>query len=141
MSEVVVCDDLHLDRKVIVKALAHGTDPRRLLDELAALQAIRSKHVVQIYDVIRDDSGTIFAIVEEYLPGKDLTSLNPPATAIDFLRLVYPIAEGIADIHAHSRVHRDIKRQNMRYDGEGCVKLSTSGWQETLPPSPAHWNK
>jgi serine/threonine-protein kinase len=137
MSEVVVCDDLHLDRKVIIKTLAHGADPRRLLDELAALQAIRSKHVVQIYDVIREPSEAILAIVEEYLPGQDLTSIKPPTTAIDFLKLVYPIAEGVADIHAHNRVHRDIKRQNMKYDAEGCLKLFDFGLARDLAIEPS----
>jgi eukaryotic-like serine/threonine-protein kinase len=136
MSEVIVCDDLHLDRKVVVKTLASGADPRRLLDELASLQAIRSKHVVQIFDVIRDNSGDIVAIVEEYLPGCDLASIPPPTTAMDFLRLVYPIAEGIADIHAHDRVHRDIKRQNMKYDGEGCLKIFDFGLARGMQINP-----
>jgi eukaryotic-like serine/threonine-protein kinase len=76
MSDTIVCTDLHLERTVIVKTLKPGADSKRILDELAALQAIRSKHVVQIYDVIRDSKGNIEAIVEEYLPGNDLTSVR-----------------------------------------------------------------
>jgi eukaryotic-like serine/threonine-protein kinase len=127
MSDTIVCTDLHLERTVIVKTLKPGADSKRILDELAALQAIRSKHVVQIYDVIRDSKGNIEAIVEEYLPGNDLTSVRIPNNPDDFLRLAYPIAEGIADIHAHNRVHRDIKRQNMKYDAEGCLKIFDFG--------------
>jgi serine/threonine protein kinase len=56
-----------LDRLVVVKSIKSGVDPKRILDELSALQSIRSKHVVQIYDVIWDDDGTVQAIVEEYL--------------------------------------------------------------------------
>jgi serine/threonine protein kinase len=126
-SDVIICDDGHLDRTVVVKALKPGVDQRRLLDELAALQAIRSKHVVQIYDIIRDESDTITAIVEEYLPGEDLTRSSVPATVDDFLAMLYPIAEGIADIHAHGRVHHDIKRGNMKYDAEGCLKIFDFG--------------
>jgi eukaryotic-like serine/threonine-protein kinase len=127
MSETIVCTDTHLDREVVVKSLKPGADPKRILDELAALQAIRSKHVVQIYDVIRDDKGAVVAIIEEYLPGDDLTAVATPAAVDDFLRLAYPIAEGIADIHAHKRVHRDIKRQNMKFDAEGCLKIFDFG--------------
>jgi eukaryotic-like serine/threonine-protein kinase len=127
MSEAFVCRDTHLDRFVIIKALAPGTDPGRLLDELSALQEIRSKHVVQIYDVIRDTSGAIEAIVEEFLPGKDLESLPPADTADAFIRRIYPIAEGIADIHEHERVHRDIKPNNMKYDSENILKLFDFG--------------
>ena len=50
-----------------------------------------------------------------------------PTTANEFLLTVYPIAEGIADIHAHGRVHRDIKRGNMKYDAEGCLKIFDFG--------------
>ena len=72
MSNAALCMDPHLDRRVVVKSIKAGVDPRRILDELSALQAIRSKHVVEIYDVIRDDRGTVTGIVEEYLPRKDL---------------------------------------------------------------------
>ncbi|MBU6464331.1 MAG: serine/threonine protein kinase [Bradyrhizobium sp.] len=127
MSEAVVCTDTHLERQVVIKSLKPGADSKRILDELAALQSIRSKHVVQIYDVIRDSSGNVVGIVEEYLPGDDLTSVSSPKNADEFLRLAYPIAEGIADIHTHNRVHRDIKRQNMKFDAEDCLKIFDFG--------------
>jgi eukaryotic-like serine/threonine-protein kinase len=127
MSTAVVCHDQHLDRLVLIKSLAPGIDSRRLLDEIQALQIIRSKHVVQIYDLIWNGAGEIIGIVEEYLPGKDLTSVGLPSKELEFLRLVFPIAEGIADIHAHGRVHRDIKRQNMKFDAENCLKIFDFG--------------
>src|SRR5580700_6672658 len=105
MSDTIVCTDTHLEREVVVKTLKPGADAKRILDELSALEAIRSKHVVQIYDVIRDAKGNVVAIIEEYLPGKDLTEISIPKNSAEFLRLAYPIAEGIADIHAHKRVH------------------------------------
>jgi serine/threonine-protein kinase len=127
MSEAYHCKDTHLDRDVLIKRLQPGTDPKRLLDELSALQTIRSKHVVQIYDLIIDDAKAPIAIVEEYLTGKDVTSCAPASTAAEFLVLIYPIAEGIADIHAHKRVHRDIKPVNMKLDAEGCLKIFDFG--------------
>jgi serine/threonine protein kinase len=127
MSTAILCQDQHLDRAVLIKSLSPGIDKRRLLDEIAALQVIRSKHVVQIYDVVLDKSGDIVAIVEEYLPGKDLTTVGQPKTEDEFLKLAYPIAEGVADIHRHGRVHRDIKRQNMKFDAEGCLKIFDFG--------------
>jgi eukaryotic-like serine/threonine-protein kinase len=64
---------------------------------------------------------------QEYIPGKDPTKAPKPNTPEELLRLIYPIAEGIADVHAHKRVHRDIKRQNMKYDAEGCLKIFDFG--------------
>lgn len=127
MSHAIVCEDVNLERKVLIKSLQDGIDPGRLLDELSALLEIRSKHVVQIYDVILGKDGNVAAIVEEYLPGKDLSSLSAPASADAALRLLYPIAEGISDIHAHNRIHRDIKPINMKYDAEGCLKIFDFG--------------
>jgi eukaryotic-like serine/threonine-protein kinase len=111
MSDVELYTDVHLERDVVIKTLKDGVDGRRILDELAALQTIRSKHVVQIYDVIKNGKGDVAAVVEEYIPGDDLTSAPKPKTAIEFLKLIYQIVEGIADIHAHNQIHRDIKRR------------------------------
>ena len=71
--------------------------------------------------------GDVIAIVEEYIPGNDLTSYATPKTAAEFLEIIYQIAEGIADIHAHDQIHRDIKRQNMKLDPEGCLKIFDFG--------------
>lgn len=132
MSDSYLCTDTHLDRPVVVKALKPGTEEKRILDELAALQAIRSKHVVQVYDVVRGPKGEIEAIIEEYLPGKDLMEAPKVTAPEEFLKLAYPIAKGIADIHAHGRVHRDIKPNNMKYDGEGCLKIFDFGLARTI---------
>jgi serine/threonine protein kinase len=127
MSDAIVCDDGHLERKVVVKILKAGVDSSRLLDEIAALQLIGSKHVVQIFDVIRDGTGAITGIVQEYISGGDLTKISPTSSSEEFLKILYPIAEGINDIHAHGIIHRDIKRQNMKYDAEGCLKIFDFG--------------
>jgi Protein kinase domain. len=54
-------------RKVAIKFVDDPEDERRLLDEISALQNVRSKHVVQIYDVFRDESAPCYGIVLEYL--------------------------------------------------------------------------
>jgi len=127
MSNAIVCTDRHLDRLVLVKSLDFGVDEKRLLDEIAALSSIRSKHVVQIYDVLRDKDGKLAAIVEEYLPGADLNSKIPISDPEEVMRIGYAIACGITDIHERGRVHRDIKPNNMKFDGENCLKIFDFG--------------
>ncbi len=123
-GSVIVYTDNNLDRKVAIKFLQPGGDHRRLLDELAALQRIRSKHVVQIYDVDHFEPGSRMGIVEEFIEGESLeTLLGKVAVDPDFLRLLYQAATGIADIHAVGIVHRDIKPSNMLIDGEGILKI------------------
>jgi serine/threonine-protein kinase len=116
-----------LDREVLIKELQLGVDQRRILDEVAALTSIRSKHVVQIYDVISDRRGAIVGIVEEYIPGPDLTGSIPVEDLNEFLRIAYAISCGLSDIHASGRVHRDIKPNNIKFDAEGCLKIFDFG--------------
>ena len=127
MSDTLLCKDKHLDRSVVIKALKPGIDQKRILDELTALTAIRSKHVVQVYDVIRGDKGRVEGLVEEYLEGPDISTAPAPANATEAMQLLYSISKGISDIHAHDRVHRDIKPDNMRRDKEGCLKIFDFG--------------
>jgi len=131
MSHARVCLDNHLGRNVLIKELQPGVDQRRLLDEIAALTAIRSKHVVQLYDVVRDAKSNIVGIVEEYIPGEDLLSLVPVSDLSLFLRTAYAMACGISDIHATGRVHRDIKPNNVKFDAEGCLKIFDFGLART----------
>lgn len=127
MSTAFKCKDKHLDRHVLVKMLAKGIDQKRILDEVKALSAIRSKHVVQIYDVLKDGSGAITALVEEFLPGQDLNEVVPIKDVGTFLRHTYAIACGLADIHAVGVIHRDIKPNNMKIDAEGCLRIFDFG--------------
>ena len=114
MSRVTLCRDTKLDRDVIIKALAPGVDEGRLLDEIRALQSIRSGYVVQIYDVIDDDDGDIVAVVEEYCDGADLSEWIDDIDEEQFYRFGYQFISGIAEVHACDVIHRDIKPHNVR---------------------------
>lgn len=127
MSHATLCRDTHLNRDVIVKELQGDQEQRRLIDEIISLSAVRSKHVVQIYDVVKNSHGEIVGIVEEYIPGEDLETLIPITEVGQFLRIAYGIACGIADIHAVNVVHRDIKPNNIKFDAEGCPKIFDFG--------------
>lgn len=131
MSTAFLCHDRHLNRNVLVKALQQGVDQKRILDEVKALSAIRSKHVVQIYDVLKNDSDAVIALVEELLSGDDLNAAIPIKNSDTFLRHVYAVACGLADIHAVGVVHRDIKPNNMKIDAEGCLRIFDFGLSRT----------
>jgi eukaryotic-like serine/threonine-protein kinase len=126
MSRVTLCRDSQLERDVIIKALALGVDEGRLLDEIKALQSIRSGYVVQIYDVI-DDDGDIVAVVEEYCAGSDLSDWAGDIDNDDFHRFGYELAAGIAEIHACGVIHRDIKPPNVRVSDSGDLTIIDFG--------------
>lgn len=128
MGEVIECTDLHLKRKVIVKRLQVGVAERRLLDEQKALAKVRSKHVVQLYDIVdlNDRVRGEKAIVIEYIDGQNLQIASYKSDR-QYLKILWQIACGLRDIHAAGVIHRDIKPQNIRLDTEGVVKIIDFG--------------
>ncbi|WP_026158289.1 serine/threonine protein kinase [Rhizobium leguminosarum] len=128
MGEILECVDLHLKRRVIVKRLQLGIDERRLLDEQKALAKVRSKHVVQLYDIVELHSGKKAnkAIVLEYIDGNNL-AIGAFAPDRTYLGVIWQIACGLRDIHDAGVIHRDIKPANIRLDSEGVVKIIDFG--------------
>ncbi|WP_350656132.1 serine/threonine-protein kinase [Psychrobacter sp. S1-30-MNA-CIBAN-0213] len=131
-SDVFYCHDTHLERKVAIKTIRDADQARRLDDEIEALLKIRSKHVVQVFDVIRvsdiaTDMDTV-GIVLEYINGEDLVeSKYHLQSHNDLLKVLWQIASGISDIHDAKLIHRDIKPNNMKLDSEGIVKIFDFG--------------
>jgi serine/threonine-protein kinase len=125
-GEVFVCTDTYLERSVAIKFLKDCTDVATLRNEIRFLSSVESKHVVQIYDLIGDS--TIVGLVQEYIPGEDLWEVSNKITDLShYIKILYQIASGIADIHAAGRIHRDIKPNNMKLDAEGIVKIFDFG--------------
>lgn len=127
MAEVIPCIDSILERKVAIKIMPESADQRRIQDELSALLKMRSKHVVQVYDVLRHNENDL-AIVQEFIEGKDLYDKDVmPQTSTEYLKLIWQLASGIADIHDLNIIHRDIKPNNMKIDPEGVLKVFDFG--------------
>lgn len=125
MAAVYPCRDTILERNVAIKILPNGQEQRRIHDELKALLKMRSKHVVQIYDLFFIEND--LAIVQEFIDGEDLFDIPKPDAVIDYLKLIWQIAAGLSDIHENKVIHRDIKPNNMKVDGEGILKIFDFG--------------
>jgi len=126
-GEVYICNDLQLERRVAIKFIQDVNQKSRLRDEFVALMRIRSKHVVQLYDVILADNDT-YGLVQEYVEGEDLLESDyPRRSELNYLKTVWQIAAGIADIHVTGIIHRDIKPNNMKTSAEGVVKIFDFG--------------
>lgn len=137
MAAVLPCRDTILERPVAIKIMPGGANRRRMQDELHALLRMRSKHVVQVYDVLKLGADDL-AIVQEFIVGHDLfePALAPQSTH-EYLKLVWQISSGIADIHSLDVIHRDIKPNNMKLDAEGVVKIFDFGLARDEGPSAA----
>jgi serine/threonine protein kinase len=128
MSRIYICEDRLLKRKVVVKYIENPRESRRLLDEIKALQSVRSKHVVQVYDLFHDSTIPGYGIVLEYVDGPNPGGIaNEQRPLESFASILYQIATGIYDLHSQGIIHRDIKLDNIKIDGSGIVKIYDFG--------------
>ena len=95
----------------------------RFQREAMTASAVRSRHVVEIFDVGTLDSGEHFIIMER-LDGQTLSArlrkqkrLSPAET----MQIASPLLEGLGAAHAAGIVHRDLKPANVHLGGDGGV--------------------
>jgi serine/threonine protein kinase len=125
---VWIYEDTDLGRRVAVKFMRPTEDADQLLKEVASLRAIRSKHIAQIYDLQFQKKTKRPALIQEYVPGPDLSFIAEEGVSTEVaLLILYQVASGIADIHAARKIHRDIKPTNIKRDAEGIFKLLDFG--------------
>lgn len=124
----VVClyQDLDLERDVAVKIIPPESSGKTVeSDEVKLLSKVDSQNVVTVFDVYELNNHLV--IVQEYLNGEPLDRIKGRITENKGLVIGYQIARGLRDIHSVDICHRDIKPKNMRFDGEGVLKIFDFG--------------
>ena len=136
MGTAALYMDTHLDRRVIIKSVENRTDVPRLMDEIRSLQRIRSRHVVEIYDVLVGDTAGDLAIVEDYVSGPDLEHLVlRGTTTVQWLDFQYQISSAVGDVHSQGVIHRDISPRNIKQDEFNYLKLFDFGLSRPIGPA------
>jgi serine/threonine-protein kinase len=146
MGSVWVAEDRVLGRRVAVKVLAEQFASQPLFvkrfEREARTAAALSGHpnVITIYDVGEHDGRPY--IVMAYLPGGTVRDRIKAGhvergEAVDWLR---DAASALDFAHARGVVHRDVKPQNLLFDGEGRVIVADLGiaraaYEDTLTKS------
>ncbi len=130
-ATVWLYQDDELDSLVAVKALADNWAQRqdvcdRFLEEARILRRADSDHVVRVYDIGEVDGTPYF--VMSYADRGSVADLVEPGASLPHSRVVDLLAQagdGIAVLHRHGVIHRDIKPQNLllRSTPEGGEKV------------------
>jgi serine/threonine-protein kinase len=115
--------------KVLHKHLANDRDLReRFAREARACAALRSEHIVQIYDLTEVDGAP--AIVMEFVDGMSLkdTIASGQTGSQEFMSTVaVHVLRALSVAHERGIIHRDIKPGNILVAKDGTVKVTDFG--------------
>jgi serine/threonine-protein kinase len=138
MGRVWIAEHLKLDTNVVVKFMskdvaATADGAARFSREASVAAAVKSPHVVQVFDHGVTPDGDAY-IVMELLEGRDLgahLSSQGPMAPREVAALVAQVAKALGRAHKVGVVHRDIKPENIFLcesdAGELFVKLLDFG--------------
>lgn len=126
---VIPLQDTFLRRVVLLKVMQDAANNAQLQTELKGLCKARSRHVVEVYDVIANEKGEITGVVIERLSGRDFSVFHKEAASNPqvYLKILYQLACALRDLHAVGIVHRDLKLDNFKESVAGVVKLFDFG--------------
>jgi serine/threonine protein kinase len=122
-----------LQRRILLKVLHkhHATDNdlyQRFVREAQACAALRSEHIVQVYELIEYEGSP--AIVLEYVDGTSLKNLIVTGTtrSLKYARKVaLHTLRGLVVAHDRGIIHRDIKPGNILVVTDGTLKVTDFG--------------
>lgn len=126
---VIPLEDTFLRRVVLLKVMQDSANDEQLQNEVKGLCKARSRHVVEVYDVLKNDRGEITGVIIERLRGRDYLEFfkEAPGNPQLFLKILYQLACALRDLHAVGIVHRDLKLDNFKESAAGIVKLFDFG--------------
>jgi len=134
MAVVYKAYDIRLERDVAIKIIRSGAFPmdalgevlKRFEREAKSLAKLSHPNIVKVHD-FGEHEGSPY-LVMEYLPGGTLRRLlEKPIPWQDAIRVILPIARGVAYAHQRGILHRDIKPANILITESGEPMLSDFG--------------
>ncbi len=123
---VYLAEDLKHQRRVAIKVLrpqvAVALGPERFEDEIRIAARLHHPHILQVFDSGEAD-GFLYYVMP-YVEGQSLRERIQQADPIPYpvvARLLYEVADALAEAHKAGIVHRDIKPENILLAGKHVV--------------------
>lgn len=144
MGEVWRARSLRLDRLVAIKRVTSDIpgSSELLVREARALARLRHPAIVQVFDVVYDDEGSPY-LVMELLDGVDLGKIVATEGPLDeqrAVRLMLSIVAGLEAAHRSGIVHGDVKPENVfrtiDANGSEAAILVDFGIAHAIVPTP-----
>ena len=136
-TSVFKAHDPETDTVVAVKLLrrewvADADLMHRFASEAAALEVVESDNVVEILKHGECEDG--YFIATQFLDGFSLDTLLEERTVPQVLGayIVRELLAGLAAVHSHGIIHRDVKPANVLVTETGSVKLVDFGFADPL---------
>ena len=136
MGEVYLAEDSRLGRKVALKFLSaefvgDNWAKRQLIKEAQSVAMLDHPNICPVYGL--EESDGLSFIVMQYVEGETLAALiaGRRVDSTQLLPLAQQIVSALAESHAHSIIHRDIKPKNIMVTPGGQVKVLDFGLAKT----------
>jgi len=134
MGEVYLARDGVLDREVAVKVLTErysrdGEAVERFKREAKSAAALSHPNIVSVHD-LGETLGGAHYIVMEYVAGgtlKERILREGPMDARTAARISSQVARALGAAHEGGVIHRDVKPENILFDGSGRVRVTDFG--------------
>ena len=142
MGQVYLAEDATLNRKVAIKIITgdragDAKARKRLITEAKAVAQLDHPNICHVYSAGEEESVGFFMAMQ-YLEGETLSARcrNSPLPWRTVLELAVPLADALAEAHAHGVIHRDVKPANIIITPQGQPKLTDFGLAQALSGPP-----